>query len=319
MKRILITGVNSYIGNAVGEYLLQYNQQQGADVYQVDKLSLRDGALEERFFQGYDCIFHVAGKAHADVGTVSEEQQKEYYRVNCDLAVAVAEKASVEGVSQFIYLSSVIVYGNSAGAGKEKHITADTIPTPANFYGDSKWQAEQRLQELEQKIVTGQIVAKEQTGQEQQQISFSIAILRLPMVYGKGSKGNFPLLVKMARLTPIFPRIKNRRSMIYVENLAEFVRLLIDSGKGGLYFPQDEEYVTTAGMVQLIAEALGKKLHLWKILNPLVLLASKVPGKIGSMADKAFGSLTVDQSLSQQDFKDYQRYSLEESIQRTLS
>lgn len=310
MKRILITGASGYIGTNVERYLMECNAKEGRELYRVDALSLRDVTWENVDFAPYDTILHMAGKAHADIGHVSEEIKQEYYDVNCELAVRTARKAKEQGVPQFVYLSSVIVYGDSAKVGDTKHITADTEPAPANFYGDSKWQAEQKLRALEQ-------------------VNFHIAIVRPPMVYGKGSKGNFPLLVKLAEKLPFFPDICNERSMIYIDNLAEFLRLLIDSGQGGIYLPQNAEYVTTAKMVKTIAEAKGKKVRLIKVLNPFVKLASKMPGKIGGLANKAFGSLTIDKAfgvkkmtgVSHESVKPilgYQIYNLQESIRRSM-
>lgn len=304
MKQILITGINSYIGNAVERYLTEYNAAQGRELYRVDKVSLRDASWERISFAPYDAVLHVAGIAHADIGGVSEETKALYYQINCDLAVKAAKKAKAEGVSQFLYLSSVIVYGDSARVGESKHITASVCPAPANFYGDSKWQAEQQLQQLETDEASGK--------------AFRVARIRPPMIYGKGSKGNFPMLVKLAGKMLFFPNIENKRSMLYVENLAEFVRLLVESGRGGVFFPQNAEYVTTSEMVKVIAEVKGKKLALWKALNPFVKLAARVPGKIGGLANKAFGSLTIDRELSTRDFADYQIYSLEESIRKSL-
>lgn len=304
MKLILITGVHSYVGNAAERYLNEYNAKEGRELYRVDKLSLRDETWENVDFTPYDCILHVAGIAHADVGHVSEETKQLYYRVNCDLAVKVAKKAKAAGVKQFIYMSSVIVYGDSAAAGHRDGawhgatcITEQTRPAPANFYGDSKLQAELKLRELESE-------------------QFAVAAVRAPMIYGKDSKGNFPLLAKLAAKVPFFPNIKNERSMLYIENLAEFLRLLIDSGKGGILFPQNEEYVTTAGMVKSIGAAMGRKIYLWSWLNPFVKLAARMPGKIGGMVHKAFGSLTIDKELSNRDIQDYRIFTLEESIQK---
>ncbi len=317
MKKILITGQNSYIGNAVYEYLKTFVEAEAVALgtvveaesggpetsvgedggkYQVHKISLRDEAWKNADFSAYDTILHVAGKAHVDVAGVSEAVKQQYYEVNGKLPALVAEKAKAEGVTQFIYLSSVIIYGDSADVGKEKHITADTTPAPTSFYGDSKLQGENGVKSLND-------------------AGFRVAIVRLPMVYGKGSKGNYPLLEKIAGKTPVFPNISNQRSMLYIENLTEFIRLLIESGEGGIFFPQNREYVTTAEMVQLIGAANRKKIYLWKVLNPFVWLASKVPGKIGALANKAFGSLTVDEDLSNMTF-DYQKYSLQESIGR---
>lgn len=298
MKRILITGKGSYLGRSVERYLREYNTTHGSEAYCVDMISLRDESWKNTDFSAYDTVLHMVGMAHADVGNVLEETKKKYYEINCDLAVMTAKKAKDDGVAQFIYMSSVIVYGDSAGIGKKKNITSDTKPSPANFYGDSKWQAEQKLEELSDD-------------------NFSVAIIRSPMVYGSGSKGNYPLLVKLAEKMPVFPDIKNKRSMIYVENLAEFLRLLAERGVGGTFFPQNAEYVTTCEMVQAIAAASGRKIIPCRILNPFVYIASIVPGKIGRLACKAFGSLTVDQGLSLRMISGYQIYSLEESIRRT--
>lgn len=320
MKRILITGVNSYLGNAIEQYLMEYNSAQGKEAYHVDKLSLREEAgnaasWRQTSFAGYDTILHVAGIAHADVGNVSQDIQDLYYRINCGMTLEVAQKAKEEGVPQFVYFSSVIIYGESGSLGKTKMITEDTRPQPANFYGDSKWQAEKGLQEL----VAG--AGKENAEQSQNEHDFCVAILRLPMIYGKDSKGNFPLLVNLAAKMPVFPAINNQRSMLYVENLAEFVRLLVEHGGGGLFYPQNAEYVTTAGMVQAIGKAQGRQIRLWKLLNPMVVLASHVPGKIGKLVNKAFGSLTIDRELTNESIKllgDFYKYDLETSIIKSI-
>ena len=123
-------------------------------------------------------------------------------------------------------------------------------------------------------------------------------------------------LAGLADRLPVFPAIANQRSMLYIENLAEFLRLLAESGRGGVFFPQNEEYVATARMVRAIASAKGKRIRLVRALDPLVRLAGHLPGRAGGMVNKAFGSLTVDQALSVRDFDGYRRYSLEESIGR---
>lgn len=299
MKRILITGANSYVGNAVAEYLSAYNEAVGNAVYHVDKLSLRDGTWKDKSFAGYDTVFHMVGIAHVDVEHVSEETKQHYYDINCDLAATVAKKAKEEGIRQFVYMSSVILYGDSAKVGRQKNITADVAPAPANFYGDSKLRAETEL---------GKLAAED----------FQVALVRAPMIYGKNSKGNYRTLEKMACKIPVFPNMKNERSMIYIENLAEFLRLLAESGKGGIYFPQNAEWVSTAEMVREIAAANGKKIRLCKMLNPLVRLCACLPGKPGNLVNKAFGNLTIDRELSRREgIADYQKYSLKESIRRT--
>lgn len=320
MKHILIAGANSYIGTSLERYLLEYNDLQGRELYRVDTVSQRDSRWEEHDFHGYDAVFQASGIAHADTGAVSRERQALYYQVNCDLAVHTAQKAQAAGVGLFIYPSSVIVYGDSAHYGKTRMITAQTPAECAHFYGDSKIRAEETLRRLEageEPWADGKSLAGEKPSVDGTAgAGMQVAILRLPMVYGRGSKGNYPLLAKLAGRLPFFPDVKNQRSMIYIENLCEFIRQRIEEGKGGLYFPQNPEYTTTSRMVQEIAAARGKKLRLLKIMNPLVALASHVPGRIGNMANKAFGSLTVDREMSG-DVEEYCLYDLRESIRRT--
>lgn len=311
MKRVLITGANSYIGTSLKRYLLEYNDRQGRELYRVDMISQRDPEWESYDFSGYDAVFQASGIAHVDTGSVTAEQQALYYQVNCELAVATARKARAAGVGLFLYPSSIIVYGDSAPYGKSRMITAQTPPNNPHFYGNSKLRAEEELGRL---AGTADGDAPEGAGGGSQEMQ--LAILRLPMVYGRGSRGNYPMLAKLAAKLPFFPAVQNQRSMIYIENLCEFIRQRIEDGRGGLYFPQNAEYTATARMVQEIAAAHGKKVRLLKALNPLVALASRMPGKIGAMANKAFGSLTYDRSMSGE-MESYCLYDLPESIRRT--
>ena len=247
---ILITGINSYIGNAFFEYACKKETE-----WKIAKISLRGALWKKENFSCYDVILHVAGKAHADVGNVSQEVKEEYYRVNRDLTLEIAQKAKREGVKQFIYLSSMIIYGDSAPVGKTKMIHADTVPSPDNFYGDSKWQADQGIAAMNSEM-------------------FKTAVVRIPMVYGKGSKGNYPMLSKISGKLNIFPDIDNQRSMIYIENLCEFFRELIAYQDSGIFHPQNPEYTKTSDMVAMIGKVHGKKMCITKSLNPFVELAS---------------------------------------------
>lgn len=298
MKKILILGANSYIGTSFRKYLTtEYPGQ-----YIVDTVSLRGDAWKSMDWSGYESILNVTGKAHADISSLTEEQKQEYYAVNCDLAREAAEKAIADGAKQYIYLSSIIVYGDSSNSKKPVHITAKTKPAPSNFYGDSKWQAEQKLQEL---------FAQKQTADTR------LAIIRPPMIYGFGSKGNFQMLKKLAEKLPVFPTYQNERSMLYIENLTEFLRLLVEDCREGVFLPQNPEYVSTADMVFEISDAERKKMAHWAWLNPFVKLAFFIPGKMGKMAKKAFGSMTIDMELSHA-VQEYQKYALRESIQRSI-
>lgn len=292
MKRVLITGANSYIGVSVETWLKQWKKD-----YEVDTLDMKRENWAEYDFSKYDSVFHVAGIAHADIGNVSEETKKLYYKINRDLALKTAEKAEKEGVSQFIYMSSIIIYGDSAPCGKEKVITKNTQPSPSNFYGDSKWQADKELQ-------------KKNTDK------FHVVCIRPPMIYGKGSKGNYPLLAKMAGRFPAFPKVNNQRSVLHIDNLCEFVRLIIKNNESGVFFPQNEEYVSTSNMVKIIAKVRGKNIWITSILNPFIYLACHMPGKISKLANKAFGNLVYEKKISEYK-EDYCVHGMEDSIQRS--
>lgn len=294
MKKILITGANSYIGTSFEEWAKKHYPGE----FEIDTVDMVNGSWREKSFAGYDAVFHVAGIAHADVGHVSEERKAFYYKINRDLAIETARKAKEDGVSQFVFMSSMIVYGESAGLGKKKVITKDTKPHPANFYGDSKWQADKGVRKLADD-------------------SFHVAVLRPPMIYGKGSKGNYPLLAKMAKKLPIFPDIQNERSMLYIGNLCEFLCLLMQSGEGGIYFPQNAEYVRTSEMVRLIAKTAGHKIWITKLLNSAVWLAGKIPGKVSGMVNKAFGNMTYELEMSEAFDGKYRYFDLERSIRLT--
>lgn len=271
MKKILITGANSYIGTSFEKYI-GMNYPQG---YLVDTVDMIGDGWKRKDFGEYDCIFHVAGIAHSDSGKISQEKERLYYAVNTDLTVETAKKAKADGAKQFIFMSSAIVYGNSAPIGKKKIITRDTPVSPANCYGDSKVQAENGLRPLNEE-------------------TFRVVILRPPMIYGKGSKGNYPTLSKYAQKLPFFPDVKNERSMLYIENLCEFVRLMVENEENGTFWPQNAEYSNTSEMVKMIAEAHGKRIRLVKGFGWLLKILGHISGKV----NKAFGNLTYEADLS---------------------
>ena len=289
MKKILITGANSYIGTSFEKYI----KENYGEAYVIDTVDMIDGSWRGKDFSGYDCVFHVAGIAHSDNGKISAEKAKLYYAVNTDLTVETAKKAKTEGVSQFIFMSSAIVYGDSAPIGKSKVITGDTPVSPANCYGDSKVQAENGILPLNDE-------------------NFKVVILRPPMIYGKGSKGNYPTLAKMALKMPIFPYVKNQRSMLYIENLCEFVRLMIENRESGIFWPQNAEYSNTAELVKMIAATHHKNVRLVKGFGWMLKLISPFTG----LVNKAFGSLSYDMSLSEYK-ENYRVATLEDSIKIT--
>jgi UDP-glucose 4-epimerase len=283
MKRILITGKDSYIGTSLENWL-----GKNPDKYIVNTVDMKESSWKENDFSEYDAVLHVAGIAH-----VSSDPKMEnvYYKVNRDLTIETAKKAKAEGVRQFIFMSSIIVYGDSSSV--KRVIDRETVPTPSNFYGNSKLQAEKGIAGLESD-------------------EFKIVILRPPMIYGKGSKGNYPRLAKMAKKIPVFPDIDNERSMLHIDNLCEFIRLMIEDEASGLFFPQNEEYVKTSELVVLIAGAHGKKVKLVRAFNSLLRMLGLRVGLI----NKVFGNLVYEKSMSEYKH-DYQIRNLHESIELT--
>ncbi|MBS4200600.1 NAD-dependent epimerase/dehydratase family protein [Bacillus sp. FJAT-49732] len=286
MKKILITGVNSYIGTSFKKWISQY-----PDKYSVDAISLRDEHWKEKSFFGYDVIFHTAAIVH-----VKENDTANYFKVNKELTVELAKKAKKEGVKQFIFLSTMGVYGTETG-----FITKYTKPIPKTTYAQSKYEAEQPLLEINSS-------------------DFNVAILRPPIVYGKGCPGNYVRLARLALMLPIFPDIDNKRSMIYIDNLSEFIRIIIDNNQGGIYFPQNKEYVNTTDLVRLIAKAQGKEIKTSKVFN----WALAIGLKMSRTLRKVFGSFVYDIGISgscgtKMNMKkiDYEVVSFEESIVRT--
>ena len=279
-KRILITGQGSYVGGNFIEWLSQWPEK-----YEVEELSVRGDNWKKIDFTSYDTVLHVAGIAHVSTNPKMEEQ---YYKVNRDLTIEVAEYAKENGIKQFIFMSSIIVYGDSNS--NKSVIDRNTVPKPSNFYGNSKLQAEKGLSLLESK-------------------DFKIAVIRPPMIYGKNSKGNYPKLVKAAKVLPLFPDLDNQRSMIHIDNLSEYLRLMVEYEEYGLFFPQNREYVGTNDMVRLIAEVHGKRIRLTKIFNFILYpLINK-----NSLINKVFGDLTYKKDLSVYK-QNYQVRSLRDSI-----
>ena len=288
MKKILITGAGSYIGTSVEQYLGRWPEQ-----YRVDALDMVDGTWREQSFRDYDAVLHVAGLVHQPKTKNDPAEAERYDRINHRLAVETAEKAKAEGVPQFLFLSSASVYGLSAPVGKVVMVTADTPLNPTDNYGISKKKAEEGLQPLRDD-------------------RFKVAILRPPMIYGKGCRGNYVTLAKLAKKLPVFPWVDNQRSMLYMENLAEFVRLIIDNGDEGIFCPQNNEYVNTCDMVNLIAHANGKGILMVRGFGWALKLMSHLTG----LVNKAFGSLCYAKELSEYKM-DYRGKSLKDSIEET--
>ena len=279
---ILITGAGSYVGTQVENWLKKDGQ------FQVDAVDTFGENWKKADYTQYEVVYHVAGIAHVNADPKMEPL---YYQVNRDLTIAIAKHAKAAGVKQFIFMSSMIVFHESQSL-KTEVLTKDTQPNPNGFYGDSKLQAEIGLKELECE-------------------TFKVCILRPCMIYGPNAKGNFPRLAKLACKTPVFPAWHNKRSMLYIDNLAEFVKQAILRQLSGTFYPQNRELADTVEIIRFFAKDAGHKVWITKLLNPFVWLGSFVLQPVNKM----FATYYYDPSMSQMDF-DYQLVSFEESLKR---
>ena len=283
MKRILITGAGSYVGESVRRYILSTSSD-----FEIDAVDTMNDAWKQADFTLYDVVYHVAGIAHVNADPKMEAL---YYKVNRDLTIEVARAAKAAGVKQFIFMSSQIVFHVSQSL-KSEVLTAQTKENPNGFYGDSKLQAELGIKPLEDE-------------------NFKVCILRPCMIYGPNAKGNFPRLAKLACKTPIFPCWHNKRSMLYIDNLAEFVKQAVLRELSGTYYPQNRELADTVEIIRFFAKAAGHRIWITKLLNPFVWLGSFVLQPINKM----FATYYYDPEMSLMDF-DYQFVSFEESLKR---
>ena len=287
MKKILITGAGSCVGICFEKWMSQWPEK-----YHIETLDMTNDNWRQFDFSGFDVVYHVSGIAHV---TLDPSMEALFYRVNRDLTIETATVAKNAGVKQFIFMSSGIVYGDSSNVGIPYVIDKDTVPKPANFYGDSKLQAENGLKSLEDE-------------------NYKVVIIRSPALYGIGMKSHYNNLSDFAKKHHLFPKIKNERSMLYNKNLAEFVRLMIDNEENGVFWPQNKEYTSTLGIVRDVAAIHRRKM----ILIPVPIFFAKLGAKIFPALRKAFGNFVYDQSMSEYK-QEYRLYNYEESIKEIES
>ena len=282
MKQVLIVGKDSYIGEHLKAWLDIFPKE-----YKIDIISPLDHKWNKADFKQYDTVVNVAGIAH--IKNITDDMKDLFYSVNRDLAYEIASHAKNNGVHHFIHFSSMNVYGDYCDNLKERGKAH-----PTSFYGDSKLQGDKGIRGLEDKF-------------------FKAAYIRPPFVYGKGCKGNYNTISKIAKLTPVFPTYKNKKSMIYIDNLCEFVRLVIDNETRGILTPQNKELVSTSDLVREIALSNSKKIHFTSLFNWMIKPASLVSNYV----KKAFADDCYDLRLSDYFDFEYSIVGFEESVRRT--
>lgn len=258
MKRILITGEHGCIGTALAAYLKLFPEQ-----YAAEMVSLRNSAPETLDFRGVDAIVHTAAIVHRKE---TNDTQPLFDAINRDLTVALAEKAKRDGVGQFVFMSTMSVYGKETGV-----ITKDTVPSPKTQYGRSKLSAERRIAPLSDD-------------------AFVVTILRPPMVFGPGAKGNPARLERIAKKLPFCPDYENRRSMVSIETLCKAIKACMDAPRAGVFFPQEPAPVATRELIERAMQEQGRTPKRSKLLNPAI----RVLSAYTHVGRKAFGDLVYE-------------------------
>lgn len=285
---VLVSGKNSYIGDKIGTWLLA-----SKDIsFEVDFLDVRLDSWKESDFSGYDAVIHVAGIVHRKDVTDTAI----YYKVNTVLPVEVAKRAKSQGVKQFVFLSTMAVYGigkNMDGA----IITKETPANPRQPYGNSKYKAELLLKELEND-------------------NFTITIIRPPNVYGKNCQGGYIAgYASIVRKLPAIPDAFNdvKQSVLYIDNLTEFCRLVIINRDSGVFLPQDDKTVSAVELMSSIAKGTGTKRCTSKLLGLGIRLLS-----FTSVVNKGYGGIAYTLEASKYDRANYVVKSFNEAIKETL-
>lgn len=283
---ILIIGKNSYIGNHIDEWLTKHG-------HQVTQLDVLTDEWKSYDYSPYDAIVHVAGIVHQP----KCQDWELYKRVNTDMPIAIATMAKAQGVKQYVFFSTMGVYG----VGKKlvpNVIDKNTSLHPDGMYGKSKWMAEEELAKLQDEC-------------------FDVAFVRPPSVYGKGCRGGYITgFTSIVRKLPVIPRAYEnvKQSFIYIDNLSELVRLVIEKRLNGAFCPQDEKAVNANELLEAIAKGIGKKYRDSRLLGLFVRMFIFIP-----LVNKAYGGIEYAQSLSSMDGLDYVVVPFEEGMKRTVS
>ena len=287
MSKILITGITGFVGTALCKQLRQNDHMLSGTTRTADL-----GAGPERVplyhipeigpdtdwsqaLSGAEIVIHLAARVHV-MKDRAADPLAEFRRVNTDGTLRLAEQAAAAGVKRFIFLSTTKVSGElSQHSG-----FSETDPAqPKDAYGVSKWEAEQALLEISETT------------------SMEIVILRPPLVYGPGVKGNFLTLLKAVDRGTILPfgAIQNQRSFIYVGNLADVIISTTTHAEAAnqTFFVSDEGTVSTTSLIENIAASLNKKPRLINVPLGLLKFAGALTGKSGTI-QRLIGSLSVD-------------------------
>ncbi len=254
----------------------------------VKEISLLTNNPKDFDFSEVDTVLHVAAIVHQS----KKIPESEYFRVNRDMCIEVAKFAKESGVHQFVFLSTVKVYGEfNPDSGPW---TENSECRPDDPYGKSKYEAELELRKLEDE-------------------NFIVSVIRTPLVYGKEVKANMLSIMKLIdrwRILP-FKNINNKRSFTYAKNLVGFIDRIIEKRASGIFIAMDSEPLSTTQLVQYIARYLNKKMILVGIPRVFISLGEKLIPKI---FDRLYGSFEMENSKTLQSLDFSPEYSSEEGI-----
>lgn len=259
MKRLLVTGSSGYLGS---NFIQKYQS-----IYNFSFFSLLSDKLERVELNSVNAILHCAAIAH----NKQKASSGDYEKINVNYPYELAHMAKSRGVKQFIFISSVSVYGEKEFINHK----SDTNPTSA--YGRSKLKAEKKLLTLNDS-------------------SFTISILRIPMIYGPKAPGNIETLTKLLNHLPIIPlgNIDNKRTFISISNVLQSINTILEKKKGGVFLLSDEESISTSKLVSILINKIGKK----RILVDSILVKYFIKALFPSIYNKLWGSMVIDSSLS---------------------
>jgi UDP-glucose 4-epimerase len=249
MKKVLITGSNSYVGTNVEKWLLKEPKK-----FHVETISVRGDLWKSFDFSKFDVVFHVAGIAHAKI---KKKNIGIYRKINTILPYEIAKIAKSPGVTHFIFMSSMSVFSNKNGK-----IDINVEPLPSSKYGESKLNAEKLLSKLSSN-------------------NFGISIIRPPMIYGPNCKGNYNSLRYIIKKFFIFPKLYNLKSLLFIDNFSSFLQNIISDHLTGIFHPHNEQNVSTSYLIELIALNQKKVVLFSNLLGFLLrILPSKTLSKL---------------------------------------
>lgn len=279
MNRIVIIGKKSFLGINFYNWIITNKIN-----YDINLVGSRNSEWKLHDYSKVDVVIHVAAIVHS-----KKINEIVYEEINYELVKDVSNFVKNKGVKHFIFISTLAVFGVDSG-----YIDENTLEFPKSIYAKTKLKAENYLKSIE-------------SG------NFKISIIRSPMIYGKGSKGNYKKLSNISKFLFIFPQSYNSRSIIYVKNLCKFIQIIIDQQLMGVFYPQNYDYVNTTQLVESIRSLKGQYTHKSRILG-------KINYNIFSITRKIFGNFQVSKMLygGPMNFPyDYQVKSFKESIIET--